>query len=431
MTLANLKRESLWPAISAETSAKFESLGSNQKVDVAIIGGGITGLSTALHLAEQGCRVTVLEANSIPSGGSGRSVGLVNAGLWTAPDDIVEKHGEADGERANRVLGDAPGRVFDLIDRFDIAADAQRTGTLHLTHNVQGAEELKRRSEQFRNRGAPVELLDAGAVRERAGLARIHAALLDRRAGTVNPAAYTRGLARAAAQQGANIYTDTRACAVARNGGHWNVTTERATETAEHVVLATNGYTEGDWNAVKPHFFPGAFFQVASKPLEGEIAQRMLGEGQGAWDTRTVLSSIRRDVHGRLILGSLGNANGRPDAYLRAWANRIQRHYMPELGHVDWEYVWTGVIAFTPDHMLRLFQPAPNLLAVTGYNGRGITTGTTVGKGFADIIMHGDDSALPLPLRNADPVSMRYMRSRAYESGFTLYHAAQVLRVLI
>lgn len=426
-----MKKESLWPATSTETGARFETLEADQTIDVAVVGGGITGLSSALHLADQGCRVTVLEAGDIPSGGSGRSVGLVNAGLWTAPDDIIDVLGKADGERVNRVLGEAPGRVFELIERFGIAADEQHAGTLHLAHNAKGADELARRTEQFQQRGAPVELLDAAAVSERAGLSHIHAALLDRRAGTVNPAAYARGLARAAAGQGADIRTDARVLGLERNGDRWHVRTSRATVDAEHVILATNAYTDDEWNAVQSQYFRGSFFQLASAPLDDEASRRVLAEGQGAWDTRTVLSSIRRDASGRLILGSLGSADKRSTSYLRAWADRIQRHYMPQLGSVEWEYAWCGYIGFTPDHMLRLFRPAPNLLAVSGYNGRGITTGTTVGKGFADVILRGDDSALPLPIRDADPVSRRRMRSAAYESGFALYHAAQILRVLI
>lgn len=427
----DLERASVWTATSPETQSLFSTLEGQRRVDVAVVGGGLTGLSTALHLAEQGCRVCVLEAGEIPSGGSTYSVGLVNAGLWIAPDDIVDALGEDVGERANRVLGAAPAKVFELIDRFRIQADDRRQGTLHLAHNRKGAEELARRAQQFQSRGAPVELLDGDAVKERAGLSHVHAALLDRRAGTVNPAGYTRGLARAAEEMGAEIYTGARVTAVVHRDNAWQLETDDAGVTADYVVLATNAYTEESWNAVRPSFFHGSFYQLASTPLDGEAADRVLAEGQGAWDTRTVLSSIRRDVHGRLILGSLGTSEGRPDAYLRAWANRMQRHYMPELKSVEWEYVWTGRISFTPDHTLRLFRPAPNMLAVSGYNGRGITTGTVVGKGFADVIMKDDDSGLPLPLSDGATVSLRGVRSCAYESGFTLYHTAQVMRVLI
>uniref|UniRef100_UPI00301D8BC6 FAD-dependent oxidoreductase n=1 Tax=Staphylococcus aureus TaxID=1280 RepID=UPI00301D8BC6 len=95
---------------------------------------------------------------------------------------------------------------------------------------------------------------------------------------------------------------------------------------------------------------------------------------------------------------------GRPRSYVRCWADRIQRHYFPQLGRVDWACSWTGRIAFTPDHTLRLFEPVPGILAVAGYNGRGVTTGTVVGQGFARFLTTGDDSLLPLPIQTPRPI---------------------------
>lgn len=423
--------DNLWAEISPETCSEYGRLENDLEADVAIVGGGITGLSSALHLAEHGANVCVLEAGDIPSGGSAYSVGLVNAGLWIAPDDILEALGSENGERANNVLGAAPGEVFDLIERHSIDAQATHSGTLHMAHNRKGAEELKRRVEQFQSRGAPVELLENAACSDRIGTDNIHAALLDHRAGTLNPLAYTRGLARAAKAAGAHLYTDTQVTQIERGGDCWQLETAKARVRAPRVILATNAYSSGEWNDVRKHYFCGHFFQVASAPLTSAAAETILPERQGAWDTRTVLSSIRRDAEGRLVLGSLGNCDNRPRTYLRAWANRIQRHYFPQLGNVEWEYVWSGQIGFTPDHTMRIFEPAPGMLAVSGYNGRGITTGTVVGKGFADYLTCGDDSWLPLPLAANEPVTWRGLWRTGYECGFTLYHTAQCMRILI
>ncbi|SDL72683.1 Glycine/D-amino acid oxidase [Franzmannia pantelleriensis] len=421
----------LWETTAREPSPDTARLGHDREAAVCIVGGGITGLSTALHLAEQGIDSVLLEAGeSVASGGSGRNVGLVNAGLWIPPDDIVEALGWADGERVNQILGAAPAAVFDIIERYAIDCSATRTGTLHLGHSAKGCGELARRHDQLASRGAPVTLVEGEACHALTGTRRIQAALLDERAGTLNPAAYTRGLARAAVEQGARLFTCSAAKGIKRDGGRWRVTTEHGSVTAPHVVLATNAYTCDEWNQVKQHFFPGHFFQVASQPLEGDAAERILPQRQGAWDTRMVLSSIRRDDQGRLILGSLGQGEGRPQAYLEQWANQVQRRYFPELGKVEWQTSWTGRIGFTPDHTLRLFEPQPGILAASGYNGRGLTTGSVVGKGFAHFIASGDDALLPLPLKRHAPIRARGLRSAAYESGFTLYHAGQCLRVV-
>lgn len=423
--------ENLWEAISPEKGRRYRTLEGDIDTDVAVVGGGITGLSTALHLAERGIAVTVLEAGDIPSGGSGRSVGLVNAGLWIAPDDVLKAVGPEKGERANTILGAAPAQVFDLIDRHNIDAQSTRTGTLHLAHNPSGGEELARRAEQFQRHGAPVELLDSDECKQRIGTCQIKCALLDRRAGTVNPVAYTRGLARAASDAGCAIYTGTPVRGIDAVSDGWRLNSPSGSVRANRVVLATNAYSDDEWNQVRRHFFRGYFFQVASKPLTSEAADSILPEKQGAWDTRTVLSSIRRDADGRLVLGSLGQGETKPLNFLKSWANRIQSHYFPQLGQIEWEYTWTGRIGFTPDHTLRLFEPAPGILAASGYNGRGITTGTVVGKGFAEYIATGDDSSLPLPLQPDPPTRNRALRSAAYESGFTFYHTAQCLRILI
>ncbi|MCK5914204.1 MAG: FAD-binding oxidoreductase, partial [Desulfuromusa sp.] len=129
------------------------------KTDVAVIGGGYTGLSAALHLAEAGTDVTLLEAKSIGYGGSGRNVGLVNAGLWLKPDEVVEKMGEEYGERVLDILGASPGLVFEMIDKYGIECDDTREGTLHCAHSPAGYKVLRQREEQWQRRNAPVTLL--------------------------------------------------------------------------------------------------------------------------------------------------------------------------------------------------------------------------------------------------------------------------------
>lgn len=426
-----LSERCLWHQTSAETPLDYPVLASHEEVDVCVVGGGITGLSTAMHLAEKDIKTTLLEAGDIPSGGSGRSVGLVNAGLWIPPDDIVAALGKENGERVNTILGGAPSKVFEIIEGHAIQCDATRTGTLHLGHNAKGCQELARRRDQLQHRGAPVTLLEGEECERMTGTSQIHTALLDERAGTINPCGYTRGLARAAANSGATLYCHSAATGIERHGDRWRVMTEGGSVTANRVVMATNAYTEDGWNQVRQHFFTGHFFQLASEPLIGEAADAILPEKQGAWDTRTVLSSIRRDKEGRLILGSLGKGEGKPLSYLTHWADTIQNHYFPALGSVRWQYTWTGKVAFTPDHTLRIFEPAPGILSATGYNGRGITTGTVVGQGFAHYIAKGDDSLLPLPVSQPKPIKVRPLWSCAYEGGFSLYHAGQCLRVLI
>ncbi|NWC11150.1 FAD-binding oxidoreductase [Pseudomonas agarici] len=425
-----LREECLWEKLTPQRPAAARFKGE-LSVDVCVIGAGITGLSAAIHLLEQGKRVCVLEAHRVGHGGSGRNVGLVNAGLWIPPDEIEAGFGAAVGSQLNHMLGGAPALVFSLIDKYAIDCQLRREGTLHMAHNARGEADLRRREEQWKRRGAPVELLTGGACASATGTKKIASALLDRRAGTLNPMAYTSGLAQAAAGLGGLLFDHSPVTRLERQGLRWSVCTAAGAVSAEQVVIASNAYTEGEWTELRRNFFPGYYYQVASSPLTEEAARQILPGGQGAWDTRQVLSSIRRDADGRLLLGSLGNGNRKPAWFLRTWADRVQRHYFPYLKKVDWEYTWTGCIAFTPDHLMRLFEPAPGLVAVTGYNGRGVTTGTVVGRAFADYLCNGNPLALPIPFGPTRPVPAAGLRSCLYEAGFSLYHAGQCLRIVI
>ncbi|MEB0006758.1 FAD-binding oxidoreductase [Pseudomonas sp. MH9.2] len=425
-----LREECLWEKLTPQRP-EAEALKGELTVDVCVIGAGITGLSAAIHLLEQGKRVAVLEAHRTGHGGSGRNVGLVNAGLWIPPDEIEAGFGKKVGSQLNQMLGAAPSLVFSLVDKYNIDCQLRREGTLHMAHNARGEADLRSREEQWKRRGAPVELLTGKACQDATGTQKISAALLDRRAGTFNPMAFTSGLAKAVGSLGGQLFDHSPVTRLERQGERWCVITEHGAVLAEKVVIASNAYTEGEWTELRRNFFPGYYYQVASAPLTEEAAQRILPGGQGSWDTRQVLSSIRRDADGRLLLGSLGNGNQKPAWFLKAWADRVQQHYFPYLKPVDWEFTWTGCIAFTPDHLLRLFEPAPGLVAVTGYNGRGNTTGSVVGKAFADYLCHGDTKVLPIPFAPMLPLSGVGLRSRLYEAGFSLYHAGQCLRIVI
>lgn len=205
----SLREECLWEKLTPQRPDNAPLKGE-VTVDVCVIGAGFTGLSAAVHLLEQGKRVCVLEAHRTGHGGSGRNVGLVNAGMWIPPDEIEAGFGEAVGSQLNRMLGAAPALVFSLIDKYRIDCQLRREGTLHMAHNARGEADLRSREAQWKRRGAPVELLTGAACETATGTRKIAAALLDRRAGTVNPMAYVSGLAKATVDLGASCSTTRR-----------------------------------------------------------------------------------------------------------------------------------------------------------------------------------------------------------------------------
>ncbi|MEM9793533.1 MAG: FAD-dependent oxidoreductase, partial [Pseudomonadota bacterium] len=216
---------SLWDASSDEEDYTNPTVG-DISVDVAIVGGGFTGLSTAVHCAERGLSAHVLEANQIGFGGSGRNVGLVNAGVWHPPAKVREKLGAVYGPRFVTRFGEGPEKVFSLIERHQIRCEVTKTGTIHAAHAPSGFADLKSRFEEWTRLGAPVQLLDRNEVAEKVGTDVFYGGLLDARAGTINPMGYCRGLARAARGAGATITTGVRAQKLRKENGGWRVETD-------------------------------------------------------------------------------------------------------------------------------------------------------------------------------------------------------------
>jgi glycine/D-amino acid oxidase-like deaminating enzyme len=414
----------LW-ARTAPPAPHAPRLSEALRADVVVVGAGYTGLSAALHLAESGGDVVVLEADAIGFGGSGRNVGLVNAGLWMPPDDVVRMLGAEHGERLIALLGDAPSLVFDLIARHGIDCEATRTGTLHCAVGRRGLKQIEGRAAQWQTRGAPVRLLDRAETESKTGSATFEGALLDLRAGTIQPLAYARGLARAAAAAGARLFVESPVVAAEHKDGRWIARTPGGSVEAEWLIVATNAYTRSLWSEIGAELVRLPYFNVATPPLSDNLRRAILPERQGAWDTRQVLSSFRLDAAGRLIFGSFGALDSAGAAIHRAYAKRALARLFPALGDVAFESEWYGLIDMTDDSVPRLHAFGPKMIGFCGYNGRGIAPGTAFGRVLADYIGGRiDERALPLPFTAPRPHHLRRVKEGFYGFGARLAHAA-------
>jgi glycine/D-amino acid oxidase-like deaminating enzyme len=415
----------LWEA-TAPAAPPAPPLRGRVEVDVAVIGAGYTGLSAALHLAQAGRSVAVLEAAQIGFGASGRNVGLVNAGMWVMPQALPQRLGATHGARLLRLLGDAPSLVFELVARHGIACEALRNGTLHCAVGASGLASLGERARQWRRLGAPVVLLDRDETAARVGTSAYAGALLDRRAGTIQPLAYARGLARAAREAGATLHGASAVVGVEDLGSAWRLAIAGGGRVdARWVIVATNAYAlpGGPWSSLASELVRMPYFNLATRPLPDDLRRVILPGGEGAWDTRTVLSSLRLDAAGRLVFGSIGAL--RPPghgAHLR-WGRRALLRLFPALRDVAFEHEWYGWIGTTADALPRLHAPARNVVAIGGYNGRGIGTGTVFGRELARLVTGEIGVAdLALPERSIVPAPWRRAREAFYEMGAQLAH---------
>ncbi|MDF0599208.1 FAD-binding oxidoreductase [Psychromarinibacter sp. C21-152] len=414
----------LWRA-SVRERVEAPPLAADAAVDLAIVGGGFTGCSAALAAAGHGASVCLLEAEHVGHGGSGRNVGLVNAGLWMPPDDICAAMGAAAGRRLIEVLAEAPARVFELIARHGIDCEATRNGTLHCAHAPAGLRDLQDRFRQGNRFGAPVSLLDADETARHTGAAGYVGALFDPRAGTVQPLAYCLGLARAAQAAGARLHGQSPVTALERDGDGWRLTANGRSIRAGAVLVATNAYHRALGPAVRPRFTTVHFSQFATAPLSERDRAGLLEGGEGCWDTALVMNAFRTDQAGRLILGAIGNRAGPAGAVHAAWARRKLKQLFPRLAQVPFEHAWTGRIAMTSDHLPRIVAFGPRALAVYGYSGRGIGPGTVFGAAAARALLTGSEEGLPVAPVAAHSERLTGLRSAYYEAGALLTHATR------
>ncbi|NNG73818.1 FAD-binding oxidoreductase [Rhizobium laguerreae] len=393
--------------------------------DVVIVGGGYTGLSSALHLAEAGSKVVLLEAKEIGFGGAGRNVGLINAGMWVMPNDLPGVLGPVHGERLLDLLGNAPKLVMELIDKHQIACELERNGTLHCAVGADGLKEIEDRAAQWSARGAAVTLLDAAETAKRIGSDAYTGSLLDKRAGTLQPLAYARGLAHAAVKSGVTIHTSSPVVATERNGSRWTVKTARGEVSAEWIIVATDAYSTGPWEQVRSEQVHLPYFNFATVPLGHNLRQSILPRREGAWDTKEILSSFRMDQAGRLVFGSVGALRNTGLVVHKGWAKRALKRLFPVIGDVEFECEWYGHIGMTDNALPRFHKFAPGVVGFSGYNGRGIAPGTVFGRTLAEHILGRlPEADLPLPLTSPTEPSFRALKEIWYEAGAQVAHFA-------
>lgn len=418
----------LW-ADTAPAPPVLSSFKGERKTDIAIVGGGYTGLSAALHLAEKGADAVLLEAEQIGFGGAGRNVGLVNAGLWLMPDDVVKIIGEEYGERVIKELGNSPDLVFDLIKKHKIECEATRKGTLHCAHSNGGYKALRLREDQWKKRGAPVRLLSKEEAEPKIGSDAFYGALLDLRAGTVQPLAYAHGLAHAAKNAGADLFVKSPVIKITKKGKNWKIKTLDGTLTAKAIIQACQGYPSHWFKNYKKTLIPFNFFQFATNPLPEKIRKTILPQGHGAWDTNMILSSYRLDETGRLVVGSVGSVDRLGHGIHHSWAKRAINKVFPQIKDAqpdyNLEYGWFGRIAMTANHVPKFHIFDDTNISVTSYNGRGIGPGTLFGKLMAQYFLNDLDDNIPLPVSKQKSVITRGIRGLTYEAGARAYHFIQ------
>jgi glycine/D-amino acid oxidase-like deaminating enzyme len=371
--------QSLWSA-TAPPGPQCAALSAPRSAQVAVVGAGYTGLSAALHLLEAGSEVVVLESREIGDGASGLNGGQVIPGVKHDPDTLEALFGAALAGPLIDTVAHAPDVVFELIERLKILCDATRTGWIQPATSDAALEQQAARVEQWRRRGAAVELLSRAAVAQLTGSTRYCGGLIDHRGGTVQPLSYVRGLAHAFLEKGGQLFARSPALRLTQAAGGYRIDTPAGSVSAPRVIIATNAYTDSLTQELRRSVVPVPSFQVATAPIPTALRARILPGGQAASDTARLLRYFRVDASGRLVMGTRGSFSAAPTTYTVRHHYRAVQEIYPQLEGLPFEYHWGGLVAMTPDHLPHLHELAPGLLAGLGYNGRGVAMATVMGR---------------------------------------------------
>jgi gamma-glutamylputrescine oxidase len=355
-------------------------------VDVCVVGGGIAGCSTALHLAKRGYRVALLEARQIGWGASGRSGGQVIPGFACEQSTLDAAVGPADAKKMWDVSVEAIDVLRQLIDRHSIACDWQ-AGQIQVGIKSRHRDSLLAWQEQLASRYGytTTRIVERAELESLVATRRYCAGLHDTNGGHLHPLNYTLGLAAAAAQAGAQIFEHTEATEIVP-GQTIVIRTTQGEVRASHVVLCGNAHLGPIAPTLHDRIMPVGTYIIATEPLGKARAQQLIRDNSAITDTNFILDYFRLSADHRLLFGGRVSYSGR-DAFDTATATRKRLlQVFPQLNDVRIDYAWGGMLDITMNRAPDFGRIANNIYYLQGFSGHGVALTGIAGKLVAEAI---------------------------------------------
>jgi glycine/D-amino acid oxidase-like deaminating enzyme len=392
-----MKSVSYW-LDTAPDGPDYTSTPLPDRVDAAIVGGGLTGLSAAFHLRQKGASVALLEAERLGWGASGRNGGMCTTGLAISLPGAMDRYGFERASRMYLAYDEAINLVERLVRDEGIDCDFARTGKLNLAAKPAHYERFAKTHEILKERlGHETLLVPRERIRTEIGSDYYHGALADPRGAGLHVGKFVRGLATAAARVGASLHEAARVTAIrpAPGGGH-AVRTVRGEVRAKHVLVATDGYTDRAVPRYQRRVVPVGSFIVATEPLEPALVDELMPTRRMASDSKNLVYYFRITPDNRMLFGGRAQFTlSNPESDKRS-AGILQKgmiEVFPQLTGRRIDYAWGGLVGMTLDRMPHAGEHR-GIHYSLGYNGHGVQMATYMGRQMAEV-MDGHPEANP------------------------------------
>ncbi len=371
---------------TARGATQRPSLRERETADVCVIGGGYTGLSAALHLAERGYEVVLLEARRVGWGAAGRNGGQIGSGQRQDESALEASFGRQAARRLWDLAEEAKGIVRERVARHAIDCDL-KPGQLIAAARRDHAADMRRRAEKLaRHYDYPqARFIAADELPALLGSTVFHGGLFDAGAMHLHPLNYALGLARACDAAGVRIYEHTAALDY-RRASPTIVRTDRAEITARHVVLGCDGYLGRLEPRIAGHIMPINNFIIATAPLGDERARSLIRDDVCVHDTRFVVNYFRLSADRRLLFGGGENYRGGFPADIAAFVRPCMLKIFPQLRDVVIDRAWGGALGISRTRLPHVGRLEPNVFFAHGFSGHGISIGTLAGKLIAEAV---------------------------------------------
>jgi glycine/D-amino acid oxidase-like deaminating enzyme len=352
-----------------------------EKVDVAIVGSGYTGLAAARILARSNISVAVLERHSIGWGASSRNGGMATPGLKQDIFKIYKKYGMEYAREFWKASVEAIDLLEEIIDEHKIDCDWSRKGHIALACKQSHFDKLPEYADWIkRELGHAKTIVPKEDINTEIGTEFYFGGLSDEVSGGLHPAKYLYGLARSVSELGAYLCEGCNVNSVGKNGSKYEITTSLGSIIANDVIIATNGYTDMLIPELKPKIFPVGSYIIVSEPLSADLQKKLSPKGRMFYDSKWFINYFRLTPDGRMLWGGRNDLS--TDLDLNESASILSkqvRMVFPDLEDVEFTHTWTGKLGITFDLMPHIGK-VNGIHYAFGYGGHGLSIATYLGN---------------------------------------------------